>query len=156
MVGEDHLLFLVCSATSIQQPVSVIHFLTNIQILNNPIHPLHDSVLAWAGDLIEDDLPAIIYFDLSYLIPGNTTVLTNIVDFDSTVATLDPTQSLVTPPTSTHTRKRIAIPAAAYIVPKLLPPFLLVGGPVKPTESWCLLCSRFNKLCCKTECLSIW
>ena len=91
----------------------MVHCLTSLQVLNNPIHPIHDSLIAWAGNLVEYKLPATIAFDPSWIIPGNSTPLANIYNFDSAVVTLDPIQALVLPPTVTHTHKRIDVPDAA-------------------------------------------
>ena len=62
-VDEDHPVFLVCSAASTQHPKPIVHFLTGLYLLNNLIHPLHNSVPAWVDNPIEADLPATINFD---------------------------------------------------------------------------------------------
>ena len=142
VVDEDHPVFLVYSTTLIKHPEHIAHYFTILKLLNNLSLPLHDSVLAYMGNLIEADITATTASDPRRIIPGDVTFLTNIINFDSAIETLDPIQVLVSPPTSTHTRKHIAIPAAAYIAPQFVPTLLHGRGPVSPLMTYAYCAAR--------------
>ena len=100
-----------------QNPKSNIYRLTGLKVMNNPNHTLHESILAWAGDLIEYSLPVIITFDPTWIIPDESDLLTKTINFNRTMLKMDLMQALVPQYFGAHTRKHISFPKAAYAVP---------------------------------------
>ena len=123
--------FLVCTAASTQHPETRIHFLTGLQVLEDTSHPLRHVIITWNEDIVEAKITSAVAFNTNWLIPGNLPLLTNIVEFNSTVLAVEPKQVLVPSPSgSAHTRKQIYIPDAAYGAPHTLPPLLCGDEPI--------------------------
>ena len=98
-----------------QNPKSNIYRLTGLKVMDNPNHTLHESVLAWAGDLIEYELPVIITLDPAWIIPDESDLLTNTINFKRTMLKMDLMQALVPHSFGAHTCKRISSPTAEYM-----------------------------------------
>ena len=47
---------------STQNPKPRIHCLIFLQVMDDPAYHLHDSVISWSGNLIEDKLPTNVAF----------------------------------------------------------------------------------------------